>query len=223
MSGPFAWYKWVALWNDWPVFAEGLLRTVFVSFLGLSLALLLGVFFGVLATSQWKTAKLMNRLYVEFIQNTPLVIQVFFLYNALPHLGVMLPVFSVGVLGVGIYHGAYIAEVVRAGIQAIPRGQMEAALSQGFSYWSAMRHIILPQAKRVMYPPLTNQAVTLIKNTSVLALIAGGDLMYNADSWSSYNLYYGPAYVVTAVLYLAICYPLARFARSLEKRAEVAA
>ncbi|WP_139314659.1 ABC transporter permease subunit, partial [Desulfosporosinus metallidurans] len=89
----------------------------------------------------------------------------------------------VGVLGVGVYHGAYIAEVVRAGISSIHRGQMEAALSQGFSFWGAMRHVILPQASRLVLPPLTNQAVNLIKNTSVLAMIAGGDLMYHADSW----------------------------------------
>lgn len=163
-----------------------------------------------------------NRIYVEFIQNTPLVIQVIFLYHGLPHLGIVLPVFTIGVLGVGVYHGAYIAEAIRAGLQAIPRGQMESAYSQGFNYWQAMRYIILPQAKRIVYPPITNQAVSLIKNTSVLAMIAGGDLMYHADSWSSANLYYGPAYVVTGLLYLSLCYPLAKFARHLEKKTEVA-
>jgi putative glutamine transport system permease protein len=112
--------------------------------------------------------------------------------------------------------------VVRAGIQAIPRGQQEAAYSQGFSYWGAMRHIVLPQAKRIMYPPLTNQAVSLIKNTSVLAMVAGGELMYHADSWSSNNLYYGPAYIVTGLLYLALCLPLATFARRLERKLEAA-
>ena len=163
----------------------------------------------------------MSRVYVEFIQNTPLVIQVFFLYHALPHMGVMLPVFVVGVLGVGVYHGAYIAEVVRAGINSIHRGQMEAALSQGFSFWGAMRHIILPQASRVVLPPLTNQAVNLIKNTSVLAMVAGGDLMYRADSWSSENIYYGPAYVVVGLLYLLLCLPLATLTRRLERKAGV--
>ena len=195
--------------------------TIALSVLALALALLLGVLFGVLGTAQWKPFRWLNRVYVEFIQNTPLVIQVFFLYHGLPHLGIMLPVFSVGMLGVGIYHGAYIAEVVRAGIQAIPRGQHEAAYSQGFSYWESMRYIILPQAKRMAYPPLTNQAVSLIKNTSVMAMVAGGDLMYHADSWASSNLYYGPAYVVTGLLYIAICFPLATYARRLERKLEV--
>jgi len=98
---------------------------------------------------------------------------------------------------------------------------MEAALSQGFSFWGAMRHVILPQAARLVLPPLTNQAVNLIKNTSVLAMIAGGDLMYHADSWSSDTLYYGPAYVVVGLLYLILSLPLATLTRRLEGKTGV--
>jgi aspartate/glutamate/glutamine transport system permease protein len=221
--GPFAWFKWQALFADWKLFAEGFGNTLLASVVALGLALLLGIIFGVLGSVHFKIPKLLNRLYVEIIQNTPLVIQVFFLYNGLPHLGVMLPVITVGILGVGVYHGAYIAEVIRAGIQSIHRGQMEAALSQGFSYVGAMRHVILPQATRVVLPPLANQAVNLVKNTSVLALIAGGDLMYRADSWSSDTLYYGPTYVVVALLYLLLCLPLAKLVSYLERKAEVSA
>jgi len=220
-SGPFALFKWEKLFSDWRIFAEGFVTTISVSFLALLLALVLGLIFGVLATSQFRSAKIINRIYVEFIQNTPLVIQVFFLYNGLPHIDIVLPVFAVGVIGVGVYHGAYIAEVVRAGIQAIHRGQLEAAYSQGFTFWQAMRYVILPQAKIVIFPPLTNQAVSLIKNTSVMAMVAGGDLMYHADSWSSNNLYYGPAYIVVGLLYLSLCLPLARFADYLERRAKL--
>ena len=223
MVGPFAWFKWEALFRDWAVFAEGFRTTILVTILALSLALILGIVFGVLGTSQWTLAKVVSRIYVEFIQNTPLVLQIFFLFNALPYMGVMLPVFVVGVLGVGVYHGAYIAEVVRAGINSIHRGQMEAALSQGFSFWGAMRYIILPQASRIVLPPLTNQAVNLIKNTSVLAMVAGGDLMYRADSWSSDNIFYGPAYVVVGLLYLLLCLPLATLTRRLERKAGVSA
>ena len=79
-----------------------------------------------------------------------------------------------------------------------------------------MRYIILPQTVKIIIPPLANQLVNLIKNTSILAMIAGGDLMYTADSWSSSNMYYGPAYVATGVLYFILCYPLAMFSRKLE-------
>jgi putative glutamine transport system permease protein len=221
MNGPFAWFKWQALFRNWSVFAEGFATTIGLSLLALASALVLGLLFGTFGASQSAGLRRVSRVYVSFIQNTPLVIQVFFLFHGLPHLGLMLPVFSVGVLALSIYHGAYVAEVVRAGIQAIPRGQHEAAYAQGFSYWGTMQHIVLPQAKRIMYPSLTNQAVSLIKNTSVLAMVAGGELMYQADSWSSLSLAYGPAYVVTGLLYLSLCLPLALFARRMESKLEV--
>jgi len=221
MPGPFALFKWQAVLRDWQVFAEGFGMTILVSVLALVLALVLGVLFGMMGTAQSKPLRYLNRIYVEFIQNTPLVIQIFFLYNGLPYLRIMLPVFWVGMLGIGVYHGAYVAEVVRAGILSTPKGQFEAAYAQGFSYWGAMRYVILPQAKRMAYPPLTNLAVNLIKNTSVMAMVAGGELMYHADSWASSNLYYGPAYIITGLLYIAICLPLATYAIYLERRLEV--
>jgi putative glutamine transport system permease protein len=218
---PFAWFKWEALFKDYMVFIKVLGITISASLLALTLALILGIIFGVLGTIKIKAIRSINRVYVAFFQNTPLVIQIFFLYNGLPHIGMMLPVFIVGVLGIGIYHGAYIAEVVRGGIESVPKGQGEAAAAQGFSYLQTMRYIILPQARKIILPPLTNQAVNLIKNSSVMAIIAGGDLMYRADSWSSNNLYYGPAYVITGILYLSLCLPLARFAKKLEEKSKL--
>ncbi len=217
MTGPFALFKWQALLVDWKVFGQGLLTTVIVSLVALLIALVLGAVFGTFATSRSAFLRTVNRVYVEFIQNTPLVIQVFFWYNGLPYIGIVLPTLIIGFAALSIYTGAYVAEVVRSGIGAIPRGQLEAAYSQGFTYAGAMREIILPQAIKVMLPPLTNVAVNLIKNSSVLAIIAGGDLMYHTDSWSSGNLYYGPAYVFTGLLYFALCYPLTRLSRKLEE------
>lgn len=216
MTGPFALFKWQALLVDWKVFGQGLLTTVIVSLVALFIALVLGAVFGTFATSRLRALRAVNRVYVEFIQNTPLVIQVFFWYNGLPYLGVVLPTIVIGFAALAIYQGAYVAEVVRSGIGAIPKGQLEAAYSQGFGYAGAMRYIVLPQAIKIMLPPLTNVAVNLVKNSSVLAIIAGGDLMYHTDSWSSGNLFYGPAYVVTGLLYFVLCYPLTRLSRKLE-------
>lgn len=214
----FAWFKWQALFTDWAFFAKGLGQTITVSVLALALALVFGTLFGIMGSSPWRIARLVNRGYVELIQNTPLVTQVFFLFYALAHWKVLLPAFWVGVFGLGIYHGAYISEVVRAGIQSIHRGQLEAAFSQGFSYSGAMRHIVLPQASEIVLPPLTNQAVSLIKNSAILAMISGGDLMFRADSWASEKGYYGPAYLTIWVLYFLLCWPLATWARRLEQR-----
>jgi putative glutamine transport system permease protein len=218
-SGPFALWRWQRLFMASPEFLAGFGVTILISVLALLLALALGIIFGLCSTSQKKTLKAVARVYVEVFQNTPLVVQVFFVYNALPYVGVRLDVFMIGMLCVGIYHGAYVAEVFRAGITSIPKGQMEAARSQGFSYIQSMRYIILPQTITIVLPPLANQAVNLIKNTSTLALIAGGDLMYRADSWASNGtLSYGPAYLSTGLLYFFLCFPLVTWARRHEVR-----
>ncbi|MDR2343077.1 MAG: amino acid ABC transporter permease [Spirochaetaceae bacterium] len=219
MGGPFAFARWLRLFSDLDVFIQGFGVTLFVSLASLSMALVAGIIFGMFSMSGLTPLKAVSRVYVEFFQNTPLVIQVFFFYNALPYAGIRMGVISIGIIGIGLYHGAYVAEVVRAGILSIPRGQRDAAASQGFSYTQSMCYIILPQATKVILPPLVNQAVNLIKNTSVLALIAGGDLMYRSDSWASNgSLSYGPAYVVTGILYFILCFPLARWARRFEER-----
>jgi putative glutamine transport system permease protein len=212
--GPFAPLRWGFLWRDRSEFLVGFGVTLLVSVTALLLALILGIIFGLFSTSSKKLFKGISRVNVEFFQNTPLVGPVFFVYNALPYIGIRLDVFVIGMLCVGIYHGAYVSEVVRAGITSIPRGQMDAARSQGFSYIQSMRWIILPQTLTIVLPPLANQAVNLIKNTSVLALIAGGDLMYHADSWASNGtLSYGPAYIITGLLYFFLCFPMVSWAR----------
>lgn len=215
-TGVFAPFKWEALLQDWPVFAQGFGYTLFIAAGALVLALVLGVLFGTFSSSGVRALRVIARIFVEVVQNTPLLIQVFFLFNGLPLLGVVLDVTTIGILGVGIYHGAYIAEVVRSGIGSIKKGQFEAAESQGFTYWQTMVHVILPQALKVMLPPLAMQAVNLIKNTSVVAIISGADIMFTAKSWSSSNIYYGPAYVAAGILYFIICFPLARVAKKLE-------
>ncbi len=217
-KGPFALFRWEKLFESWDQFAYGFLRTLEVSLLALLLALAIGIVFGVLSTTKSRIVRGLVRAYVEFFQNTPLLIQIFFYYNGLAIVGLVLGKFTIGVLGVGIYHGAYVTEVMRGGIESIHKGQAEAAQSQGFTYVQTMRYIILPQTVKIVLPPLTNQAVNLIKNTSTLAMIAGLDLMYAADSWASYTLNYGPAYVVAGALYFMLCFPLSTWARRYEER-----
>ncbi len=223
-EGPFAVPRWEALFSNIDVLVAGALITLLVATLGLAVALALGIVIGVMSASHWKIPRAFARGYVEFFQNTPLLIQVFMLYNAIPLIwpGLFIPVVSIGIFGVGMYHGAYIAEVVRAGIQSIGRGQLEAALSQGFTYIGAMRYIVIPQAMRIVLPPLTNQAVSLIKNTSVIAIIAGGDLMYAGDSFAGRFGHYGPTYFMVGLIYFLMCFPLAVLARRLEERTRAA-
>lgn len=217
-TNPFALWRFENLFQNFDDFGTGFLRTLEVAVLALLLALVMGIIFGVMSTSKNRFFLFISRVYVEFFQNLPLVILIFFMYNGLAMAGLVLSEVKIGVIGVGLYHGAYVAEVVRAGIQSVAKGQSEAAYSEGFNYIQTMRYIILPQTIKIVLPPLTNQAVNLIKNTSVLAIIAGADLMYSADSYASYSLNYGPAYAVAGLLYFMLCFPLATFARKYEEK-----
>lgn len=202
--------------------------TLKVVFAGLALSIVLGTILGVFSTTRSNVLRAISRVYVEFYQNTPLPVQVFFMYMAGPKIlqailhtdsPVRTSAFALGALGVGLYHAAYISEVIRTGIESVPRGQMEAALSQGFSRVQAYGYIILPQTFKVILPPLCNQALNLVKNSSVLALIAGGDLMYNADGFvSTYGYLQG--YIMACVLYFIICFPLALLVQWLEARSK---
>ena len=222
IKGLFEAKRWNALFQVFPEkYIPGFMMTLKVALTGLLLALVLGIIFGMLSTSKAKICRFFSRVYVEFFQNTPLVVQVFFYYNCLPYvIDGRVPKFVLGVLGVGIYHGAYISEVIRTGIEAVPKGQFEAAYSQGFTYLQTMRYVILPQTIKLIMPSLANQALNLVKNTSVLAMVAGLDLMYFADSWGSDRGYFAQAYFSCALLYFVICFPLARLARYLEIRAK---
>ncbi|MGB7460368.1 MAG: amino acid ABC transporter permease [Carnobacterium jeotgali] len=217
-TNPFAFWRWEDLFQNFDHFGSGFLRTLQVAILALALSLVIGVIIGILSTAQNVILRSIARVYVEIFQNIPLVIQIFFMYNGLAMAGLVLSEFMIGVIGVGLYHGAYIGEVVRAGILSIPKGQQEAAYSQGFNYTQTMRYVILPQMVKSILPPLTNQAVNLIKNTSVLAIIAGADLMYAADSYASSSLNYGTSYVVAGLLYFILCFPLATFSRKYEEK-----
>ena len=140
MKGLFNIKWWMDLFENFDLYMEGFGMTLKVSLVGLLLALTLGILFGLLSTSRKKILRFWARIYVEIFQNTPLVIQVFFYYSCLPYLiGGRVTKFILGIMGVGIYHGAYVAEVIRTGIEAVSKGQVEAAHSQGFSYIQTMR------------------------------------------------------------------------------------
>lgn len=218
-SGPFALFRWEALIKDWRIFGDAFLYTILLAVGSLLVAMLLGIFFGSLSAVHNKPLNILSRIYVEFFQNTPLLIQFIVVYYGFPLISPILTfsTTTIAIICVGLYHGAYISEVVRSGIGAVPKGQFEAAYSQGFSYGKTMRYVILPQAWRIMLPPLTNQIVNLIKNTSTVAIISGADVMFTANSWSSINLNYIPAFALAGFLYFILCFPLANLARKLEE------
>lgn len=212
---------WATVWQYRGTFVNGLLNTLQSAVVGLVIAIVIGVTLGLMATGGRRGPRAFARVYVEFFQNTPLILQVCFLYYALAYSGVRIPVVTVGFISLGIYHGAYVAEVVRAGIESIPAGQFDAAHAQGFAYADTMRHIILPQTVKIILPPMVNQIVALIKNTSCLYIIGGADLIattYNFVTGASTGGAYGPAYLIGGALFFVVCFPLSYLAGRWEQR-----
>lgn len=209
---------WQNIFNNWPSLLAAFGYTLLIAVLGLIFAMILGVIFGLASSSHSKLLRGISRVYVEFFQNTPLLIQIIFMYIVLPMVGIVLGKIQIAVIALALYHGAYISEIVRSAVDSVARGQMEAAKSQGFSYLQSMWYIILPQAMRIMLPPLSNQAVNLTKNTSAIAVVAGAEMMYWAKSISATSGNYAPAFFVIAVLYFLICFPMAKWARRMEEK-----
>ena len=179
------------------------------------IALLLGIIFGLMATSGKKLLVMISRIYVEIIQNTPVLLQMCFLYYALAFSGHSLGIIVTGFLALGIYTGAYMAEVIRAGIESVPKGQFEAAQSQGFGYLGRMYYIILPQSIKVILPPMVNTIVNMIKNTSCLYIVGGADLLsltYSFVTGENTGGSYAPAYIVCGTIFFLLCFPLSTLA-----------
>ena len=213
--------RWSLTFAEMDSLWTGFALTLKVVLAGLALSLVLGTILGVFSTTCSRVLRGISRVYVEFFQNTPLILQVCFLYYALAYSGVKISVVVVGFIALGFYHGAYVAEVVRAGIQAVPCGQFDAAWAQGFGYTETMKHIILPQTVKIILPPMVNQVVALIKNTSCLFIIGGADLIattYNFVTGESTGGAYGPAYLVGGLLFFVVCYPLSLMAGRWESR-----
>jgi putative glutamine transport system permease protein len=215
--------SWEALFRDNQVFLDGLSATLQMSLVGFIIAFFLGVLFGLFATSGKKPLVIINRIYVEFFQNTPLMLQALFLFYAVTFSGIrgFTPLIA-AMISLGIYHGAYISEVIRSGIEAVPKGQFEAAYSQGFSFLRTMQYIILPQTIKIILPPMVNQLVALIKNTSCMLLVGGAvDLISVTNAYavgSTTGKHASAAYVFSGILFFSICFPLSTLASYWEKR-----
>jgi polar amino acid transport system substrate-binding protein len=157
-------------------------------------------------------------LYVEFLRGTPLMLQLYFLFFLLPEVGITLPAFSTGILGLALNYSAYESEIYRAGLQAIPPGQMEAALSLGMSRGQAIRRILVPQAVRIVIPPVVNDFIALFKDTSVVSVVTLVELTKRFSVLSMSTQATIELMIMTAGLYLIMSYPLSLLARRVERR-----
>lgn len=209
----------VAQLNEWkfgPI-AHGLWVTVKISFISLIFAVLLGLIFGLMRVAKNQTARNLAVTYVELIRGTPLLVQILIVYF---FIGTVLDFdrFTAGVVALSVFTGAYVAEIVRAGIQAIPTGQMEAARSLGMTYPKAMRYIILPQALKRTLPPLAGQFINLIKDSSLVSVISITDLTKAGREVVSGSFAPFEVWFTVAALYLLVTGTLSWAIQRLEKR-----
>jgi polar amino acid transport system permease protein len=220
---------------DWSILAgeagglllKGALVTIELAALSLALALLLGFLFGVLRWSAIAPLRPVCWFYVEFMRNTPPLVQILFWYFSatiiLPP-GVLLALrdygfeFVAAIVALGLYHGSFIAEIVRGGLNAIPRGQYEAAAAIGFGLPQSVRWILLPQLLRIIAPTLVNETVSLVKNTSLALAIGVADITYQAR-YIDYASFRGvEALLVVTAFYLVLCTTIAGLGHLLQRR-----
>jgi lysine-arginine-ornithine-binding protein len=199
-------------------FLRGVWLTARLALLSLALGLPIGLILALMRVQSSRLIKAPAALYVEVMRGTPLLVQILFIYFVLPYFGIYLPAFTSGVIALTLNCAAYISEIFRAGILSIDAGQMEAARALGMSYSQAMRHIILPQTFRRVVPPLTNEAIALLKDSSLVSVIGLTELARTGQELAS--RYAAPLTIwpVVAVFYLLLTFPLTRVAEYLERR-----
>ncbi|WP_334330364.1 amino acid ABC transporter permease [Companilactobacillus sp. HBUAS59699] len=206
------------LTDNWSAFISGFGWTVLSSILALFFSLIIGSLFAILEVMPNKAARVIGNVYVEIFRNIPLLVITMFFYLVIPLYIVKINGFTAGTIGLTIYTSAFIAETVRAGINSVDVGQMEAARAQGMTFWQAMKNVVLPQAFKLVIPPLGNQFVNLVKNSSVLAFVAGFDLMYQGNAIASQTFETVNTYVVVGLFYLVITMPISYYMQHLERK-----
>lgn len=198
--------------------AQGLQMTVELTLLSSALGVLIAFVFGTLKTVQWRPVRYFATAYVEVFRGTSLIVQLFWLYYALPLLGVSLSPFVAGIAALSLNIGAYGAEVVRGALQAVPRGQHEAAIALGFTPAQRIYRIFFPQALPEMMPTFGNLAVQNLKDSSVVSLISLADLTYYANNLQNLTFETARIYTVTLFAYFGLALLLSWAIRGLETR-----
>ncbi len=211
-------FDWGAVWYSVPYMLRGTVVTLEISFWAMLLATAVGVVMGLISVSDLWLLKVIVRAYVYFVRGTPALVQIFLVYFALPRIGFELSSFWSGVVALAFNSAGFIAEIVRAGLQSIDVGQTEAALSIGMTGRQSIVHILLPQSLRRITPPMTNEVITLLKNSSLLSVISVTELTRAAQLIIAERFVPFELYAALAVYYLVIISVLSRVSEYIERR-----
>jgi His/Glu/Gln/Arg/opine family amino acid ABC transporter permease subunit len=212
---------WVVFWDRLPYFLSVLLgaagTTLKVMVGALAVALTLGLVLALLKLARLRLLRALAGVYIEIMRGTPALTQLFIIYFGLSDLGIDIPPIPAAIIGLGMNGAAYVAEIYRAGILAIHEGQFEAALTLGMRPADTMRFIILPQALRIMLPPLCNYAVSLLKDTSLASVVAAPEIIFYARQLVTETLLSMDIYLIVAAIYLCMSIPMGRLVAYLER------
>lgn len=216
------------VWQHRDFLLSGTITTIYMTLGAITLGALLGLIIGMARLSQNRSAAALAWVYVTVIRGTPMLLQILFFFLGIPQIYVAITGQSIspdpiltGIIALGINSGAYMGEIVRAGIQSIEKGQMEAARSLGLSHNQAMRFVILPQAIRRIIPPLANEFIVLLKDSSLVSAIGAGELMYNSRVMGA-KYYAFPAFLLgAAIVYLSLTMVFTHLVSRLERRLAV--
>ena len=201
-----------------PELLDGLQLTVLATFLGFALALIFGFLFALGRRSDVRWVSIPSAIVVEFVRSTPLLVQLFFFFFVLPKYGLRLPAFQLGVIAIGLHYGTYCSEVYRAGIDAVPKGQWEAATALNFSAQRVWLGIILPQAIPPMIPAFGNYFVAMFKETAQLSAITVVELLFSARGAGTRDFRFLEPISMAGIMYFAVSYPASLAVQQLEKR-----
>jgi His/Glu/Gln/Arg/opine family amino acid ABC transporter permease subunit len=205
------WYLLSTLIGGWP-------QTAIVALGSLVFALIFGLAVALLRLSPWRILSWLAVAYIEFFRGTPALVQLFVIYFGMPDIGLSPTPLEAAIVGLGLNGAAYLAEIYRAGIESIHRGQLEAALSLGMTPLKAMQHIVLPQALRTMLPPITSFAIVLLKDTSIVFSVGVVEIMALARNLVTETLHSAAVYLIAGTIYLCMTIPMARLAARLERQ-----
>jgi polar amino acid transport system permease protein len=196
---------------------DGILRTFEVTLLSIACSLVVGLLTGVGRISKVPIINRIATIYVEIIRGIPLLVQIFYIYYALGKI-IQVPDIFAAVIAMTVCYGAYLGEIFRAGIQSIHKGQMEAAIALGLTRGQALRLIILPQTFRVVLPPLGNEFIALLKDSSLVSILAVSDLLRRGREYASKTFDYFEAFTVVALVYLVMTLFFSRLVALMEER-----
>jgi len=211
-------FEWQSVYEYKKKFIDGFLMTIYISFFALILSLIIGVLFAYGQNSKVIILRFFSRFYIELIRGTPLLVQILvFFYVFASNLGFDNR-YVAGTVILAMFSGAYVSEIIRAGVKSIDKGQYESAKSLGFTSFKTYMYIIFPQAYKRILPPLTGQFASIIKDSSLLSIISISEFTMNAQEVNAYTYSTLESYIPLAIGYLLLTYPISHYAKSLEKK-----